>query len=213
MQRRSFSRLVALGAAAALIVSAAPATAQNASDPKTLVVGTAFASKSFDPARGFEQTTSMVHKATYDTLVTLASNDVSQVVPDLATSWDISPDAKTFTFHLRQGVKFQTSGNTMTSTDVKWSIERAMGIKGNPSFLLDGITSIETPDDSTVVIHKSDSDPAFISKGSFAVYSVLDSQAVQAHGGTSGPDAATTDSAEQWLDQNSAGTGPYILTN
>jgi peptide/nickel transport system substrate-binding protein len=35
---------------------------------------------------------------------------------------------------------------------------------------------------------------------------------VQAHGGTNSPDAATTDTAETWLNQNSAGTGPFILT-
>ena len=114
---------------------------------------------SFDPARGFEQTTQTVHKATYNTLVTLNETDISQIVPDLAQSWDVSPDAKTFTFHLRQGVKFQNSGNPMTSADVKWSIERGIAIKGNPSFLLDGITSVDAPDDFTVRVNKSDPDP------------------------------------------------------
>ncbi len=192
-------------------VGAAPA-AQTAADPKTLVIGTAFAVKSLDPARGFEQTTGMIHKSTYNTLVTLAQDDISQIVPDLATSWEVSADAKTFTFHLRPGVKFQTSGNTMTSADVKWSLERALAIKGNPSFLLDGITGVTAPDPNTVVINKSDPDPAFISKGTFGVFSVLDSKTVQAHGGTNSPDAAKTDTAEAWLLQNSAGTGPFVLT-
>src|SRR5207237_7914091 len=110
------------------------------------------------------------------------------------------------------GVKFQTSGNVMTSVDVKWSLDRAIGIKGNPSFLLDGITSVETPDPLTVTIRKSEADPAFISKGSFSVFAVLDSKTVQAHGGTTGPDAKSTDTAEQWLNQNSAGTGPFVMT-
>src|SRR5262249_9931004 len=39
-----------------------------------------------------------------------------------------------------------------------------------------------------------------------------DSKTVQAHGGTSGPDANTTDQAETWLNQNSAGTGPFVMT-
>ena len=190
---------------------AAPA-AQGAADAKTLVVGAAFDIKSLDPARGFEQIGGMVHKATYDTLVTLDDNDVSKIVPDLAQSWDVSPDAKTFTFHLRPGVKFQTSGNPLTSADVKWSWDRAIGIKGNPSFLFDGITSVETPDALTVKVTKTDPDPAFIAKGSFPAFAPLDSKTVQAHGGTSGPDANTTDTAEQWLNQNSAGTGPFIMT-
>jgi peptide/nickel transport system substrate-binding protein len=195
-----------------LALGSAPVAAQTAADPKTLVVGAAFDIKSLDPARGFEQIGGMVHKATYDTLVTLAENDVSQVVPDLATTWDVSPDAKTFTFHLRPGVKFQTTGNPMTSADVKWSLERAIAIKGNPSFLLDGIVKVDAPDPMTVVITKSDPDPAFIAKGSFPVFAALDSKTVMAHGGTNAPDAATTDTAEQWLNQNSAGTGPFIMT-
>jgi peptide/nickel transport system substrate-binding protein len=199
--------------AATLLLSSAPhAGAQTASDPKTLIVGASFDIKSLDPARGFEQIGGMVHKATYNTLVTLDENDISKVVPDLAESWDVSPDAKVFTFHLRQGVKFHNSGNAMTSADVKWSIERAMGIKGNPSFILDGITSIETPDPLTVRVNKSDADPAFIAKGSFPVFAVLDSKVVREHGGVSGPDANTNDTAEQWLNQNSAGTGPFVMT-
>lgn len=217
MRLFSLARSLAILTTALLVATSAPAAgaapaAQNASDPRTLVVGTAFTVKSFDPARGFEPTTGMVHKAVYDTLVTLSDSDISVIAPGLATSWEASPDARTFTFHLRQGVKFQNSGNTMTSADVKWSIERAMGIKGNPSFLLDGITSVETPDANTVQITKSAPDPAFISKGSFGVFAVLDSKTVQAHGGTSGPDAKTTDTAETWLNQNSAGTGPFSMT-
>jgi peptide/nickel transport system substrate-binding protein len=213
MQRRSFSRLLAVATALVLVATSAPAVAaQSARDLKTLVIGDAFAVKSLDPARGFEQTTGTVHKATYNTLVTLDEADVSNVIPDLATSWEVSPDAKTFTFHLQPGVKFHNSGNTMTSADVKWSIERAMGIKGNPSFLLDGIASVDAVDTNTIRITKTDPDPAFISKNSFAVFAVLDSKTVQEHGGTSGPDAKTTDKAEQWLNQNSAGTGPFVMT-
>jgi peptide/nickel transport system substrate-binding protein len=200
---------------AALVMLAGPSIAagQSTQDSRTLVVGVAFDIKSLDPARAFEPAGLMILKATYDTLLTLDEHDVSKIVPDLAESWEVSPDARTFTFHLRHGVTFQNSGNPMTSADVRWSLERAMGIHGNPSFLLDGITSIETPDDYTVVISKSDADPAFIAKASSPVFAVLDSKTVQAHGGTRGPDAATTDAAEDWLNQNSAGTGPFMMTS
>ncbi|HLZ25707.1 MAG TPA: ABC transporter substrate-binding protein [Chloroflexota bacterium] len=216
MQTHVVGRWITVAASVLLIGASVPAAvaapAAQVADAKTLVVGAAFDIKSLDPARGFEQIGGMVHKATYDTLVTLDENDTSKIVPDLAQSWDISPDAKTFTFHLRSGVKFQTSGNPLTSADVKWSWERAIGIKGNPFFLFDGITSIETPDALTVKVTKSDPDPAFIAKGSFPAFAPLDSKTVQAHGGTSGPDANTTDTAETWLNQNSAGTGPFIMT-
>jgi peptide/nickel transport system substrate-binding protein len=210
-------RLIAIGAALALLAAFAPGAGaapagQTAADAKTLVIGASFDIKSLDPGRGFEQIGGMVHKATYNTLVTLKEDDISQIVPDLAERWDISPDAKVFTFRLRSGVKFHNSGNTMTSADVKWSLERAMALKGNPSFLLDGIVKVDAPDPLTVVITKSESDPAFIAKGSFPVFGVLDSKTVQAHGGTNAADAAKSDTAEQWLNQNSAGTGPFVMT-
>src|ERR1700738_4769610 len=183
--RRVLSVAAVLLLAGAMVPAAGAAPAgQTAADPKTLIVGASFDIKSLDPARGFEQVGGMVHKATYDTLVTLDDSDVSKIVPDLAQSWDISPDARTFTFHLRPGVKFQTSGNALTSADVKWSWERAINIKGNPSFLFEGITSVETPDPMTVRVNKSAPDPAFIAKGSFPAFAPLDSKTVQAHGGT-----------------------------
>ncbi|MEA3095214.1 MAG: dipeptide transport system substrate-binding protein, partial [Caballeronia sp.] len=46
--------------------------------------------------------------AVYDTLVEFERGSLN-LVPGLAESWDESPDAKTFTFHLRHGVKFQTT--------------------------------------------------------------------------------------------------------
>jgi len=183
---------------------------QAPAEPKEFVVGVAFDQATLDPGRGFEITGGMIHKATYNTLVTWADDNVSQIVPDLAESWEVSEGGSVFTFHLREGVKFH-SGNEMTAQDVKWSWERAMGLKGNPSFLFEGVSSIEAPDDYIVVVTKDAPDPAFLAKSTFGVFSVLDSKTVMEHGGTSGPDADQTDQAEDWLNQNSAGTGPFVL--
>jgi oligopeptide transport system substrate-binding protein len=46
------------------------------------------------------------------------------VLPDIATSWDISQDGKTYTFHLRNDVAFQ-NGHRLTAADFKYSWERA----------------------------------------------------------------------------------------
>jgi peptide/nickel transport system substrate-binding protein len=179
-------------------------------EPKEFVVGVAFDQATLDPGRGFEITGGMIHKATYNTLVTWADDNVSELVPDLAESWEVTEGGSVFTFKLREGVKFH-SGNELTAQDVKWSWERAMGLKGNPSFLFEGVASIEAPDDYTVVVTKEAPDPAFLAKSTFGVFSVLDSETVAAQGGTSGPDADQTDQAEEWLNQNSAGTGPFVL--
>src|SRR5215472_6310627 len=63
-----------------------------------LVVETAFVLKTLDPGR-------MIDHAIYDTLLTYKGSNVSTPVPDLATSYTASPDAKTYTFTLRKGVK------------------------------------------------------------------------------------------------------------
>jgi peptide/nickel transport system substrate-binding protein len=180
------------------------------SEPREFVVGVAFDQATLDPGRGFEITGGMVHKATYNTLVTWADDNVSELVPDLAESWEVTEGGTVFTFKLREGVKFH-SGNELTAQDVKWSWERAMGIKGNPSFVFEGVVSIEAPDDYTVVVTKEAPDPAFLAKSTYGAFSVLDSETVAAQGGTSGPDADQTDQAEEWLNQNSAGTGPFVL--
>jgi ABC-type transport system substrate-binding protein len=67
-----------------------------------------------------------------------------QPTPGLAESWDISEDGLTYTFHLRQGVKFH-NGRALTAADVKYSLERlanpATG-KSYTTFLLDSVKGI-----------------------------------------------------------------------
>jgi peptide/nickel transport system substrate-binding protein len=92
----------------------------------------------------------------------------AKVVPDLATNTgDSSDGGKTWTYHLKKGLKFQ-DGSTITTKDIKWGIERSFaptlpgGLSYHKSLLVGGDTyrgpfdgktldSIETPDDSTIV--------------------------------------------------------------
>ena len=160
----------------------------------TLVVDNSFTIKTSDPQRAFDPTASIIDRAIFDTLFTYKGGNLSNPIPLLVQSWKATEGAKTFTFQLKKNVHF-ADGKPLTSADVVFSLNRLINLKGNPSFLLDGITSVETPDALTVVFHKSDPDPAFISKGSYAVFAVLDNKTVQQHGGTSGPDAKSTDAA------------------
>ena len=75
------------------------------------------------------------------------------VQPQLATSWNISDDGLTYTFHLKPGVTFQ-DGTPFDSADVKFSFERAMAPDSvnAQKGLFEPIESIETPDPSSVVI-------------------------------------------------------------
>lgn len=80
-----------------------------------------------DPPTLDPAATSDVESATY--IVEIFSGLVSfnkdlKIVPDLAKSWDVSEDGKSYTFHLRDDAKFQ-DGRPVTAQDVKYSLERA----------------------------------------------------------------------------------------
>ena len=67
----------------------------------------------------------------YDTLLRRSPKDGQTIIPDLAWKWEISPDNKKYTFHLRKGVKFH-DGADFTAEDVKATYERIahLGPKG-----------------------------------------------------------------------------------
>ena len=85
----------------------------------------------------------------FDGLVAL--DEESNVVPMLATDWEISPDGLDYTFHLREGVKFH-NGNDLTAEDVKLSVER---FRDNEwmAFASFAVDSCDIVDDYTVTIH------------------------------------------------------------
>lgn len=171
-----------------------------------LRLATTLAITSLDPARGYEFDGFPIIRATYDTLIHVDTDDVTKLVPGAAQSWEVDESGKVFTFKLREGVKF-ASGNEMTAEDVKWSLDRVMAIQGPPSFLLATVADVKVVDPLTVEITTTEPDPVFFSKATATPFSVLDSKTVEENGGTDTKD----DKAEQWLNQHSAGSGPYQL--
>ena len=80
-----------------------------------------------DPAIGYDwQNWSMI-KSLYDGLMDYEPG-TTNLRPELAESYEISPDGKTFTFKLRKGVKFH-NGREMTAEDVKYSLGRVTNPK------------------------------------------------------------------------------------
>jgi peptide/nickel transport system substrate-binding protein len=142
----------------------------------------------------------------YDDLVQYAPNDSYTLVGDLAESWMISPDARTYTFHLRPNVQFHTGG-TMTSRDVEFSFERRSSSKVNSpmAYLTDDITGYATPDPSTFVVHLAKPDIFFLSNlASPYGVKVISQTAVMAH-------AVNGDLGQAWLKTHDAGTGPFTI--
>lgn len=81
------------------------------------------------------------------------TNSGKSVVPLLATGYTESADKLTYTFKLRPGVKFST-GQPMTSADVKFSLEQTIAAAASGWGYIDAaIASVAAPDPSTVTIH------------------------------------------------------------
>ena len=78
----------------------------------------------FDPAIGYDwQNWSMI-KSLFDGLMDYKAG-TTELIPDLAESYEISDDGLVYTFKLREGVKFH-NGRELTSEDIKYSIERSV---------------------------------------------------------------------------------------
>jgi peptide/nickel transport system substrate-binding protein len=207
-------RLVAFAALGlAAIVAAGGGPAQAQSRQETLIVASSISDYiTNDPSRTFEFTSQIIDRAAYDTLVTVEPPDISVVRPRLATSWEISKDGKVYTFKLRPGVKF-SSGNPLTAQDVRFSLRRLKNLKDQPSFFMDPVKDVEVVNDSTVRIVLNDPDASFLAALSCVPCGIIDSKTVMAHGGTDAEDGKEKDKATEWLNQNSAGTGPYKLVS
>ncbi len=173
----------------------------------TLVIGLTEDTVTLDPSRAYELHAITIHRPIYETLTTFPAGRVDEIVPGLAEKWDISNDGLTYTFTLKEGPTFST-GRPVTAADVVFSLNRIKNLKGNPSFLADSIDKVEATDDRTVVVTLKESDPALLAKLAFTSMGVMDSTEAQANGATDNPD---TDKGEQWLNQNSIGSGPYML--
>ena len=137
----------------------------------------------------------------------------SSITPYLATSWDVAGNV--ITFHLRSGVKFYPSGDPLTATDVKFSLDRIFSTPGAGDLQSNGIQgpgSITVVNPSTVKI-------TFTAKGGapqpvtstqlflFCQHftGIVDSKVALAHATKSDPTASA------WLRQNAAGSGPYYI--
>ena len=180
-------RVLAVGGTAALIAALA-ACGSNRDNTGTGTTGTNTPSGSFtmgttdtvtavDPAGSYDLGSSTLQYSIFQTLLTIPAGSTTPV-GDAASSCSYS-DPKTFTCHLKPGLKF-SNGDALTSADVKYSFQRALTIKdpnGAAIYLLGDIAStdakgnvtglapgsIDTPNPLTVVFHLNRPDMTFAS--------------------------------------------------
>lgn len=126
-----------LGSVAAAALLACYGSAAVAATPKdTLVIAFGFDDIiTMDPAESFELSAGEIMGNTYDRLVRLDINDPSKLIGDVAKSWTVSPDGKTFTFEIKPGLKF-ASGNALTAEEAVYSLHRAVMLDKSPAFIL-----------------------------------------------------------------------------
>ena len=108
--------------------------------------------QSLDPQIQNDTTSEQVVKMLYNTL--LKFQDDGTVVGDLAESWSVSEDKLTWTFNLKQGVKFH-NGKELTSADVKATFDRALNAEAGglrTTEIIKMFTAVEAPDPYTVTI-------------------------------------------------------------
>jgi peptide/nickel transport system substrate-binding protein len=131
--------------------------ASAADSPKTRFT-VAFTSEvdNLNPFLGVEASSYELWALTYDYLTNYSMKDMSPS-PGLATSWDTSSDGRTWTFHMRDGVKW-SDGKPLTAADVAFTYNRVLHgeIESvNWSTYLNSVTSATAPDPQTLVLKLS----------------------------------------------------------
>lgn len=122
-----------LMATALALTLALPAAAQqykpdsNAKEGGSIIVTYKDDVATLDPAIGYDWENWSMIKSLFDGLMSYVPG-TTQLRPGLASSYEISNDGKTYTFHLRKGIKF-SNGRVMTAQDVKYSLDRVTNPK------------------------------------------------------------------------------------
>ncbi|SHI18224.1 peptide/nickel transport system substrate-binding protein [Sporobacter termitidis DSM 10068] len=177
----------------------APANTDAANLADTLTFAQGAEPRGLDPALVDDGESSKVIVNIYEGLLKYAK-DSTALEPCLATSWKVSDDGLTYTFELRQGVKFQ-DGTDFNAEAVKYNIERQM--PGNATtdmtyadFVYGYVTKVEAPDTYTVVVTLKDKNTPFLSNLAMSMAAPMVSpKALQENNGS--------------VMEKPVGTGPY----
>ncbi len=132
---------------------------------------------SLDPIHTTDTTSATVVMKIFEGLVD-QDPETLEIVPCLAESWEIADDGLSYTFHLKEGVRFH-NGRAVTSADFRDSFERCLSpsnrserswvlqpIKGAKEMLAgkaEHLVGMETPDDMTVILHLEEPYAPFLS--------------------------------------------------
>src|SRR5262245_1898792 len=198
----AWRRASVIGAAIALsavaLVAPGPSLAQTPTMGGTITMAVEGEPTSMDPAFDYDFVSGYATSSITEPLLVFCEND-TKLCPNLASDWTVSDDGLTYTFTIRDGVKFH-DGSPMTVDDVVCSLNRILNpdLKSYVGWMLANVADVTAPDEHTVVVTMSQPDAlveyAFASTAAHVVSKAF----VEAH-----PDDYGTASV------GSIGTGPF----
>ncbi len=194
---------LAAGAAFAATPADALVIAQNIDDIVAL-----------DPAQAYEFSAGEINANLYDKLVQYDAENTTVLAPGLASEWVADEEAKTLTFTIRDGATF-ASGNPVRPEDVKFSFKRVVTLNLTPAFILtqlgwtpENIDEMVTVDGNTVTVKwTGDFASAFVLNVLAARPGAIVDEVLVMQNEVDG------DWGNAWLNTNSAGSGPFVLTD
>ncbi|WP_127781970.1 ABC transporter substrate-binding protein [Rhodococcus sp. X156] len=130
--------------------------------------------------------------------------DSTEIEPALASSYTVSPDGRTYTFTLRDGVTFH-DGTPLDSAAAKASFQRRLDVNSAPAYMLSEVVDMTTPAPMTFVVTLGKPVSAFLDYLAAPYGPKMVSPKVLA-------DHAGSDHAQSYLKDHDAGTGPFTLT-
>ncbi|WP_137121367.1 ABC transporter substrate-binding protein [Segeticoccus rhizosphaerae] len=145
-------------ASAVLALAGVPALASTASavdEGGKHILKVAYSSTidTFNPFVSIYLTPTGINRMVYENLVQYSAKDGSPI-PGLAESWDTSKDGKTWTFHIRPGMKW-SDGQPITSADPQWTYTQMMtneAMSQANGSLVTNFAKVSAPDPDTLVI-------------------------------------------------------------
>ncbi len=172
-------------------------TSDAGTDGKKIVIARHLDSEGLDPVMTASNVDIWVLNMMIEGLVG-SSDDGSEIIPAVADKWEVSEDYLTYTFHIRDGIKF-ADGNPVTADDVIYSLTRARDEEGPWVGMLDMMEKIEDGGDGTVVISLKEPSPAFLSTLAMFYCGILEKSYCEEAG-------------EEGLTEKPMGTGPFVLS-
>ena len=134
----------------AVVVSPTPAPAQDQGTGTVLRFGWAQEPDNLNPFVGQNEEDYTIWSINWDLPIGYNPKDLTPT-SGIVDTWEVSEDRKTVTMKLEPGMRW-SDGEPITSEDVKWSLETLGGEGVLFAGYTSGITSIETPDERTVVV-------------------------------------------------------------